>query len=306
MKRIGIVGCIAALAALGCTAAAQPLCGKAEIRANVEVDGSGISLADLLTAKNCSELRRAAKEVRLGNAPRPGSVRTFQSGEIREALKQLALGGTFSSTEFSSHLADASVPERIVVRRSGVRTSCAQIASFVVQALHARQTRDSFEPASEVATSQAQTAVEQPLALDCGSADPIPEGARLELTRVFWDRALGRWEFSLRCVEASDSVPFLVGQSLARQTAAATNPRGSPSNAWALARDQARPSDTPAVVTAGQAAMLFWEQGGIRAVVAVTCLERGSVGTFIRARTQNGNRILRAEVVSAGILRVAL
>jgi flagella basal body P-ring formation protein FlgA len=58
-----------------------------------------------------------------------------------------------------------------------------------------------------------------------------------------------------------------------------------------------------AVVKPGQGATLVWEQGGIRAEFPVICLDRGGIGESVRARVKNGDRILRAEVVSEGRLR---
>ena len=113
----------------------------------------------------------------------------------------------------------------------------------------------------------------------------------------------GRWEYSLRCVHAGDCVPFLVRQILAAANSARTSPPGSDVR---LQKDKPQPANAPLAVQVGQTATLFWEQDGIRAVLPVTCLDRGSVGSLVRARTKNGNRILRAEVVSAGVLRAAL
>jgi flagella basal body P-ring formation protein FlgA len=59
-------------------------------------------------------------------------------------------------------------------------------------------------------------------------------------------------------------------------------------------------------VQRGQTAMLTWEQGGIRVVLPVTCLEAGAAGQFVLVRFQNAPRTVRAEVVGAGEVRVSL
>jgi hypothetical protein len=289
--------------ALSCfPAAAQPSCAEVGILANAEVGDSGVTLADLLTAKTCPALRSAAAALWLGNAPQPGATRIFVGSEIRRALDQInhdqfafnpafnpALDPLTLSGSLHQALADAHIPERIVVRRSGSRASCREIRDSISRALRARDSTSSQDL--------------PPLELDCGSARQIPEGSALELTRVFWDPALRGWEYSLRCVRPSDCVPFLVRQ---------VSTPAYPGVAWLLPLDSHAKSNrpqtasSPLAVQVGQTATLFWEQDGIRAVLPVTCLDRGPVGGLVRARTKNGNRILRAEVVSPGVLRAAL
>jgi len=60
------------------------------------------------------------------------------------------------------------------------------------------------------------------------------------------------------------------------------------------------------LVAPGETATLTWDQGGIRVVLPVTCLDAGAMGQFVRVRLKNATRILRAEVVGAGTLRASL
>jgi hypothetical protein len=285
--------------ALSCfPAAAQPSCVAVGVLANAEVGDSGVTLADLLTAGSCPALRSAAAALWLGNAPQPGATRIFVGSEIRRALDQIkhdqsaldpALDPLTLSESLHKALANAHIPERVVVRRSGSRASCREIRDSISRALRAHDST----------TSQDLS----PLELDCGSARRIPQGSALELTRVFWDPALRGWEYSLRCVRSSDCVPFLVRQvsSPAYPGAASLSPLDSHAKS-----NRPQTASSPLAVQVGQTATLFWEQDGIRAVLPVTCLDRGPVGGLVRARTKNGNRILRAEVVSPGVLRAAL
>jgi Chaperone for flagella basal body P-ring formation len=59
-----------------------------------------------------------------------------------------------------------------------------------------------------------------------------------------------------------------------------------------------------ALVKPGDVATLVWEQGGILIQLPVICLDAGRLGQLVRARSPNGSRILRAEVVGQGALRV--
>jgi Chaperone for flagella basal body P-ring formation len=312
MKRTQILGSLGVLALSCFPAAALVRCAAIDLRANAEVGESGVSLADLLTAESCPALRRAAAAVRLGDAPQPGIARVFDGDEIRRALHQLTLtlSGPRAEATADVHPSDRIVPERIrperirperiMVRRAGPKASCGEIGEFVARALRSRMRVDGFSAAAQEIT------LAQPLPgreLDCGKAGRIPRDAPLELMRVFWDPALQGWEYSLRCVHPSDCVPFLV-----RQVPAESGPGAASRTASDLrfTKNQPQPANAPLAVQVGQTATLFWEQDGIRAVLPVTCLDRGAVGSLVRARTKNGNRILRAEVVSAGILRAAL
>jgi flagella basal body P-ring formation protein FlgA len=49
--------------------------------------------------------------------------------------------------------------------------------------------------------------------------------------------------------------------------------------------------------------MLLWDQNGIRLTVPTVCLESGAPGKQIRTRIIPSGRVVRAIVVSAGMLR---
>jgi hypothetical protein len=274
-------------------AAALARCAGIGVRGAAEVGDAGVSLADLLTVESCPALRQAAAAVWLGNSPLPGGTRVFEGSEIRRAIQELTM-----ATNLDASVADANVPQRIVARRAGAKASCREIEAFVSRALR-MQTQVA---APQAARRESDGFQNFPAGLDCGRAGRVPQAAPLELIRVFWDPALRTWEYSLRCVRSSDCVPFLVRPaSYAAESKAAASATG-----FASRRERPQPAAVPPVVQVGQAATLLWEQDGIRAMVPVTCLDHGAIGTVIRARTKNGNRILRAEVVSAGILRAAL
>jgi Chaperone for flagella basal body P-ring formation len=294
---------------VSCLPAAAAPCTGIGIRAAAEVSDSGVSLADLLTTESCPALRQAAAAVWLGNSPQPGSTRIFEGSEIRRALDQLTLAAPTREIVAKAYLPERAVPdrivpesivpERIVVRRAGVRASCAEIADFISRSLRMPMPAGAFQAAGHEPNGFQSL----PRELDCGRAGRVPRGAPLEVTRVFWDPALQGWEYSVRCVHAGDCVPFLVHRILTVVSSGQTPPTGSVAR---FQKDRPQSADAPLAVQVGQTATLFWEQDGIRAVLPVTCLDRGSVGSLVRARTQNGNRILRAEVVSAGVLRAAL
>ena len=69
--------------------------------------------------------------------------------------------------------------------------------------------------------------------------------------------------------------------------------------------NRSEPSSNPdTLVKPGDPATLVWEQAGISVQLPVICLDADRLGQSVRARILNGSRILRAEVVGAGFLRV--
>jgi flagellar basal body P-ring formation chaperone FlgA len=57
-------------------------------------------------------------------------------------------------------------------------------------------------------------------------------------------------------------------------------------------------------VRRGQSVLLIWDRDGIRVQVPAVCIDAGVTGSQIRARIQNGGRVVRAIVESAVRLRV--
>ncbi len=197
-------------------------------------------------------------------------------------------------------------PERIVVRREGAAKSCAEIERFIRASNSAAgvfaRGGDSREGAQEE--------------LNCAAAHAVPANADIALGKTAWNPALKRWEFALRCVHSAECVPFLVwARGTEPRTGAGTGTRAEHPKGNA-ARSNAKLARTPntarqdasrtPVVKRGETAMLTWEQGGIRVVLPVICLEAGAAGQFVLVRLQNAPRTMRAEVMSAGEVRVSL
>lgn len=60
---------------------------------------------------------------------------------------------------------------------------------------------------------------------------------------------------------------------------------------------------TSETVRPGQAVTLVWDQGGIRVQVPAQCLDRGELGSEVRARILQSGVVVRAIVAGAGSLR---
>lgn len=254
--------------------AANAGCRIPQLRESVEVGRGKLSLADLLPPGNCPALYQAAARVSLGEAPREGSERVLEGAEIRRRFEQLV--SRLGDVRGIGPAMPERIPERIIVRLAETAMACGEVASFLAGAV------------PDLARGRGWQS-----GLHCAGARNVAAGAELSLTKTSWNPLLGRREFVLRCQGAGGCVPFLVWLAPASNDAALPTPMA-----------QIQPEDP--VVRRGQTAMLTWDQGGIRVVVPVTCLEAGGIGQSIRVRIENAARTLRAEVVGAGALRVSL
>ena len=316
MKRLArlLLMIIGMLSAASRRCGAESVCSELAVPSRVEAAKGELNLADLLSHGTCSQLQQAASQVSLGVAPQAGSVRVLDGRQVRQLLAGLEEGGSRSP----GTRVRLKIPERIVVERATKTKSCAEISRFVEGKI-SRQDTTNF-------------ARRWQNALNCAGAGAIPEDAPLELTKTVWNKALQRREFDLRCTRAADCVPFLVWAREPKSSLAAAldvpsggvEGRGRVSNSdlrsdlhsdphsdlrlhsrLAVAQNEAADSDAR-LVKPGQTATLEWEQGGIRVVLPVTCLDAGGIGQFVRVRFKNSAAILRAEVMGDGRLRARL
>lgn len=294
MKLLLTAAALAALV-LSLQTAAQAEC-PATIRSAIEVPPGKFTLADLLTAGACPALLQAAAAVALGSAPLAGSRRVLEGDQVGALMEAVAAHvGNGPGAPIAMQ-----IPARITVRRAGSRAACADIRAELLA---------SWERGRGLRPSQGEPGIglDEILSgeIDCAAGGRIQREAALQLSGAVWDRALRSWEVSARCVHAGDCVPFLV-----RSRARDDIPRGTPIFRMKYSvPDDAIGSNVavtqPASVKPGQKASLVWEQGGFRVTLRVTCLDRGRVGESVRARVEGGARVLRAEVVGEGSLRVA-
>lgn len=281
---------------------------------DVEIQSGNLSLADLLMPDTCSELRQAAAQLPLGATPLPGSVRVLEGREVRSALQKLV-----GSEPGRVRAAGMQVPERISVRRSGAHITCQEIAAVIEKDLRKRQPGKAG-PSGQPIVGDLLAEGPSKKNLDCSAAAHVPQGVSLEVANSSWDQALRSWNFSLHCLRPGECVPFLV--RLPSQNPALTAGRNSPATARVrtvlpvLVSGKVSPQDrerkelgirsqAAALVKSGQTATLIWDQEGIRLTLPVVCLEPGEAGQFVRTRLKGGGRIVRAQVMSTGMLRAA-
>jgi hypothetical protein len=279
-------------------ARASAACGPITIAAVIEVPPGNFTAADLLPPGACPALVTAAARVHLGNAPLEGSMRVLSAADIRALFKKLRANfeGNYRPSAVSGSAVN--IPDRVVVRRSGGRASCPEIAERVVANSRKIPEPSRGDRTGTVALSKNTLLEPELFDTRCGAAGRIPETAPLAIEQSVWNPALESWLLSAHCQRTTDCVPFLV-----RVKSSASEPPAI----VRLASDSrtAKAASAPPLIRPGQTATLVWEQNGIRLVVPVTCLDRGTLGESVRARISPSGQVVRAVVVEAGLLRAA-
>lgn len=290
---------------------AESACSELTVPARVEAAKGELSLADLLTHGTCPRFLQAASQVNLGAAPRAGSLRVLDGREVQQLLAGLNEGNENKNKDAETPVR-MKIPERIVVERAAASKSCLEIAQFIATNAFLP---DVTSPRMAHAGRWLNVNVND---LSCAGIPSIPEDTPLEVSKTFWNAALQRWEFALRCARSADCVPFLVWAHEPKTSSAArvdsqegvaleNHYLGFPGAGAGVGVTTGRGiGEARRLVERGETVTLTWEQGGIRIVLPATCLDPGAMGQFVRVRFKNTSGILRAEVVGAGSLRVRL
>ena len=172
--------------------------------------------------------------------------------------------------------------------------------------LFAQNARPLFTPVTREEVWQAitgelrQRGVREPQLLrleeiDLPAAVPATAGRTLRVSMVCWDADLGRAQFQLECREPGQCVPFLAYAEAGRSTAMGSEKIGGSS---CRAPSRSRINGLPPrknLIRVGDRAMVTYHGTQLSMTAPVTCLERGSEGSIIRVRNQDG-QIFRARV----------
>ena len=295
MKLLLIVALLTGLGFDALDCCAQTPC-HVEVKSTVEVTGPALRLVDVLSPDTCPEVRAAAAAVRIGEVPSQGSIRVIPGSEVDNSLQKILDRPNRVERSTVVH-----APERIVVRRAGFHASCEEIEDKLVTN---HKSENAVTP--DGTPTRAVTAQRKPDGINCGASAGIAPDASFELERKAWDPALRSWIFFARCKNPRECVPFIV------QVRDNSSPENPPNSRFplrssqflaTLRRDQIEFANGNLLVRRGQAAMLLWDQNGIRLTVPTVCLESGAPGKQIRTRIIPSGRVVRAIVVSAGMLR---
>jgi hypothetical protein len=295
MKLLLIVALITGLGFDALDCCAQTPC-HVEVKSTVEVTGPALRLVDVLSPDTCPEVRAAAA-VRIGAVPYQGSIRVIPGSDVDNSLQKI-LDRLPNRVERSTVV---HAPERIVVRRAGFHASCEEIEDKLVTN---HKSENAVTP--DGTPTRAVTVQRKPDGIHCGASAGIAPDASFELERKAWDPALRSWIFFARCKNPRECVPFIVqvrDNSSPENPPDLRSPLRSSQSLVTLRRDQIELAEGKPLVQRGQAAMLLWDQNGIRLTVPTVCLESGAPGKQIRTRIIPSGRVVRAIVVSAGMLR---
>ena len=260
-------------------ASADAACTNFALAAEQEIGGGPLTLAALLPACAPAAVVSGAERIALGAAPRAGVVRILQRKAILRAMEKSGLAaGAFR------------IPAEVVVRRSGRRVSREEVLSVVREAL-AKQ---------GIACAEALRAE----AIQFEANVQLPEeSARLVVTQIEIDPALGRVRFRLHEQEASSVPPVFV-------TAALGDPllgelRRKMETSGSGGGRVRRQSAGPVLIRSGQVARIRMHSRDLEILVDVTPLESGRLGETIRVRLPDTGKILRAQVLSGGALEAS-
>jgi len=276
MRTLCIAVCLSVLC-IRPTARCQDSCPLV-VPSEVDASREDLSLADLLSPGACPAVIQSARQVRLGASPVDGSVHVFEGDQVREILERV-----IRARKLQNRSVVVSVPDRVTVRGQHARSSCAGIEAKIFAGR-----------------------VEAPPETDCGGSGRIPEDAPLALISKRWDAALHSWVFSARCTRSRDCVPFLIrvqGADWEDSASAAMLVQNNAHPGLHLSPSTRAAQGRNFVVHPGQKTLILWDQNGIRLTVPAICMDSGRAGDTVRARIERGNRIVRAVVVSSGVLR---
>jgi hypothetical protein len=270
-----------------CSSVAQAAGAKTALLREKAVDNGVIYLSDLLPSSAPLSVRREAREIVVGQAPRPGSIRVFTSEAVGRVLQ-----------DDPELMGELEIPGEIVVRRSGHLITKEEVTEAIQANL---QHNEAF---SKLAITSADVHFAAAVLVSTANAD-------LQVTRIEVDHTLQKLNFWLVSRTDPAILPFLV--SVRPQDTSDTLiglEEGEPSQNSGSENKQQRPyrvryhqplahidTQPPVIVEAGKIAQLHLVSGKTTEMfLPVTALERGALGQRIRARMETG-RVLDAQVV---------
>jgi hypothetical protein len=249
---------------------------RVTLRADAVVQGDTILLANLLPENASRALRTAAEGISLGAAPQNGTARRFRRDAILAALHS----ATLSPASFL-------IPEVVTVRRAE-RLLTREEALAAIQ--------------SALAKSHVAGAPEfRPEDLTFDAALEVPRAnARLEVTQIAFDEAIGRARFRLQPHTAPGANAFFVTARVVPEA-----PAGVSANALRLISPSTKALsvvDSPVLVDPRQFARLHLRSPGADISLAAKPLQRGHLGETIRVRLPSSGKTLQGRVTGKNFL----
>jgi hypothetical protein len=157
---------------------------KTTLMRDAAVNGKSIYLSDLLPESSPAALRVSAQEILVGKSPQPGSMRVLSSGEIVRLLNSGNL------------LSRVTVPEQIVVHRTGHLVTREEVAEAIRKTLSRNPDVSSIQIAPEEIRLSARVTT-------------LAENPALRVTRMELDRSLREMKFWLVSEAEPSLLPFI-------------------------------------------------------------------------------------------------
>lgn len=255
--------------------------GRVRLTESAGVKGAVIRLSDLFPGAAPAILRQAGEGIELGSAPQPGSVRTFERGQIMQSL-----GG-------ATILREISIPARVVIRREGWPIPASAILAAIRDFLGARGEATNELPAD--------MKLDWPTGLTTAEENPA-----LQVAGARWDNGHHRLQIRIRCSQRSICGSFLVSAALPKNPDLQLGSSGSPARlrlTGVPSQFARRQLKEPVIAKEGEVAKLNIESIGMRISFPVVCLQPGALSQEIRVRKVGGARVFRARVLSRGELQ---
>jgi flagellar basal body P-ring formation chaperone FlgA len=233
-----------------------------------------ISLLDLLPPNAPENLRARAKGLTLGEAPLPGSHRTFARHELVRALR--------AAPELRNAL---SIPPSIDVTRWSRSLTREEVLIAIAEALRSNQLALPSPLVSRNLVFNSTIAVtEEAPKLRVTRFEPSPDGAatHVRLWTSSEPRSPSFWVTLLRNIDADE-------------TSSLSPPREI---RYISSRSAAAPAPT-ILIHVGDRVQLILQAQGMRLSARATALEIGSLGQKIRVRNSDTGKILSGTIVAA-------
>jgi len=247
---------------------------RVQVHSTAQVEGETVKLSDFLPPNAPRGVGEICRQVVLGNAPQAASQRIISRLQIERQLRS-----------FPSTLRQLEIPDQVIVTRKRRRLSPTEILTAIETCI-ARGELDGLQTLNLKGLK---------LAAPVFVTKPDPG---VEVRRVDPDPVQGKTRLLLWTANEPQMLPFYVtveGLPTARPPQAAVEKGKSNPKATAL----------PTVLVAvGKPAKLVFETPTMRMTALVTPLESGVKGQFISVRNPDTQRVLKAEVVGAGVVQV--
>jgi hypothetical protein len=256
-------------AAAFASGAARPNGLRVALLADAVVQGDTILLANLLPENASRALRASVESISLGAAPQNGAARCFRRDAILAALQRTML----SPASFL-------IPEVVTVRRAARLLTREQAVAAIQSALAKSHVagHPEFRPAD--------------LTFDSVLAVPSAD-ARLEVTQIRFDKAIGRVRIRLQPRTAPGANAFFVTARVAPEASTRLSATAAP---LTFRSKTASVDDSSVLVDPRQFARLHLSSPSARMLLVVRPLQRGHLGETIRVRLLSSGKTLQARV----------